>query len=133
MNGILAILERLKRSFFSIPSLFWLREYGISLFIFSVYLGMCYGMSDFPLNVTFLFFINTLLFPFTKYLFQFCYEWFYRLVYQVELNQVYRQIGCLTLVFKGIKNLILFFFSFLLGWIGMVILVLSHSKSEVRS
>ncbi len=133
MNRISAILERFKRSFFSLPRIFWLREYGVSMLIFSGFLSMCYAISDFPLNVTFLFLINAILFPFTKYLVQFCLEWFYRLVFRVELNQVYRQIGCLTLVFKGIKNLILFFFSFLLGWIGLIILVLSHSKSEVKS
>ena len=133
MNVVLAILERFKRSFFSIPRLFWLREYGVSILIFSIFLGMCYVSSDFPLNVAVLFIINMFLFPFTKYLVQFCYEWFYRLVYRVELNQGYRQIGCLTLVFKGIKNWILFFFSFFLGWIGLVILMLSHSKSEVKS
>lgn len=131
MNERIGILERFKRSFGSIPRLFWLREYGIASLIFSGFLGMCYIQSDYPLSVTFLFLLNTLLFPFTKYLAKFCLEWFYRLVYQAELHQVSYRVGCFTIVFKMIRNVVLFFFSFFLGWIGLAI-VFFCVKREVE-
>lgn len=128
MNHVSAILERFKRSFFSIPRIFWLREYGIACLILSGLIYVGYVQKDLPLNVFGLFGLNAMLFPYTKYLWVKVIEWFYLLVYQVELNQVYRQIGCLTIVSKGIKNVVLFFFSFLLGWIGLIILIVSGSK-----
>lgn len=126
------ILACIKRLFSLLPRSFWIREFTIAAIIFSGLIYIGYTQQDLPFNLFILFLVNAFLFHFTKYLALKGEEWFYLVVYQAELNQIYRQIGCLTVLFKGVKNIVFFFFSILLGWIGLVLILLTASKSEVK-
>ena len=126
------VIERFKRSFLSFPKRFWIREYIISLIIFGVITTYnFYNETDFLL-ITTLMLLNTILFPFSKLiLFQFK-KWWYEYVYQVDSTTVFRSIGPLVLIGKGFKNLIFFFFSFIFGLFGVILLILVAPKNEVK-
>lgn len=130
MESMKKCLDYFKCSFFSLKLSFLVREYIISILIFSssFYFFWRQGTLIFSLGV--LLILNSILFPFSKYLYAQIREWIYLYIYQIDHNTIYRPIGCVSLLFKGCKNLFLFSFSFMIGWIGLIVLMLVVSKNE---
>lgn len=126
------VINRFKCVFLSIPKRFWIREYSIALMIFGIITTYNFNHeSKFFLVTTYLL-INALLFPFSKFLLSQLKNWWYEYVYQVDSTTVPRSIGPLVLIAKGFKNLILFFLSFIIGLVGLILLMVIAPKNEVE-
>lgn len=128
------IIEHVKNSFSSLPVRFWIREYSISIILFTllaVYVYTFYKGIDFFQMMLFIL-VNAILFPFTKFLFFQLKQWWYEYVYQVDPNSVLRSIGLFVLIIKALKNIFFFFFSFILGLAGFVLLILVAPKTNIE-
>ena len=130
---ISSVFNRFRYALSLVNPSFLIRQYIIALVIAGAFLwfGFTQTYVSSPLLIISFFISNVLVFPFSKYLVIKLKQWFFEIIIQGE--PAYDTIGCLGWFFKLIKNLVLFFFSYALGWIGLIILVFSHSKSEVRS
>lgn len=126
------IVERFKRSFLSLSIRFWIREYIISILIISGISIYAYYYHTSLFSLTFFFLINALLFPFSKYVLIQIKKWWYLFVYQVDSSTIYRPIGLLILIVKVFKNMVLFIFSFIIGILGLILLILMAPKCEVK-
>ena len=126
------IVERFKRSFLSLPIKFWIREYIISILIIIGITVYAYYQHTSLFSLTIFFLINALLFPFSKYVLFQLKNWWYLYVYQVDPSTIYRRIGLLILIFKVFKNMCLFLFSFIIGILGIILLILTAPKCEVK-
>lgn len=125
------VINRFKQSFLSISKRFWIREYIISLIIFSIITTYNLNNESKFLMITSIMLINAILFPFSKFLLFQLRTWWYEYVYQVDSTTVFRSIGPLVLIAKGFKNLILFFLSFMIGLVGVILLMVIAPKNEV--
>ncbi len=128
-----SIFNRIKYAISLVNPSFLIRQYVIALVIAGTFLwfGFTQTYVSSPLLIISFFILNVLLFPFSKYLVIKLTDWFFDIIIQGE--PAYDTIGCLGWVFKFFKNLVLFFFSYALGWFGLTIIVISSFKNEVKS
>lgn len=127
-----SIFNRIKYAISLVNPSFLIRQYVIALLIAGAFLwfGFTQTYVSSPILIISFFIVNVLLFPFSKYLVVKLKQWFFDIIIQGE--PAYDTIGCLGWIFKFFKNLVLFFFSYALGWFGLLILVISSFKSEVK-
>lgn len=124
------LLQRMKRSFFSFPLSFWIREYVISLIIFTIITVYNVHNLEKLVAITILTTVNGLLFPFSKFLLLKINNWWYEYVHNVNPNTIVKSVGLLSLIMKSIKNVILFSCSFILGILGFALLLLTAPKLD---
>lgn len=124
MNSLKNIGNRFLDSCKSLKLSFWIREYVLAIAICFMF---CYIPRTFP---PLIFIVNVLLFPLSKIVWLQVMEWVYRYGFQVDPDTVIHSINIITLFFKLFKNVALFLYSCILGWFGILLLLVYSFKKQ---